>query len=124
MNKKEVMEIIKSVSIYYQNKFKMDDPIATIDAWYNILRDYEFEDINANLKEYVKHNHFAPSVSELIRLPQAKDRALPDYAETKVLMSSWEAEKANRATKEQADKALAEMRKTLGIQPNQYYRGN
>jgi hypothetical protein len=115
MEKKEVVEIIKNISTYYGGKFKMDDPQGVVNAWFDILKDYEFTEIVENLKNYVKNNHFPPSVADIIKVEPAKDRAIPGYEDTKAMMANWDQERANAANDEVAKKHLADMRKILGI---------
>lgn len=113
MNKKDVVEIVKEISTYYGNKFKMDDPKAIIDVWFKILKDYEIDEIMVNLGNYVKNNPFAPSVADLIKVPERRDRAVLNQDETNAMMQGWQ--KGTKATKDQADAALSEIRELLGI---------
>lgn len=114
MNKKEAVEIIRTISDIYGNKFKMDDPQGTVNAWFSILQDYDFDIIHANLMEYVKRNKFAPTVADLlITHTEERDRAVLNADETREMITSWE--KHKKPDKEQADAALREMRKMLGI---------
>lgn len=115
MDKKEVVEIIKTISNIYGSKFKMDDPQGTVNAWHMVLVDYEFDSIMANLQSYVKTNRFAPSVADIIEVEPAKDRAIPSYDETKEMMAKWDQERANAANDEIKKEQLANMRKILGI---------
>lgn len=113
MNKKEVVEIIKNISDIYGNRFKLDDPQGTVNAWHAVLKDYEFDIIQANFMEYVKHNKFAPSVADLIHVAEARDRAVLNTDETREMMATWK--KESKADKKQADAALGQMRQILGI---------
>jgi Loader and inhibitor of phage G40P len=114
MNKKDVLAIIKAITTFYPN-FKMDDPQATLNAWHIVLQDYEVESIMANLAEYVKANRFAPTVADLLKVETPKDRAIPSIDETKAMLEKWEKDRENKADEETVQKALAEMRKILGI---------
>lgn len=114
MNKEQTVGVLKAITTYYPN-FKMDDPKATVTAWHLILQDYEINNVMANLAVYVKNNRFPPSVADLIHVEQPKDRAIPNYNETKELINKWDSEKANKASKETAQKALADIRAILGI---------
>lgn len=116
MNKPEVVAIIKNIVDIYGGKFKMDDPQGTVNAWYSILKDYEFETIHANLIEYVKANKFVPSVADLIHATERRDRALPTIEETNQLLLGYEQAKEEKADPEQAEAALAKMRKLLKIE--------
>jgi hypothetical protein len=112
VNKAEVVEIVKYISNCYGNKFKTDDPKGLIDSWYAVLIDYEFDIIRENLYEYVKTNKFAPSVADLIAIPDQKDRAIPDKEQTQNMISSWDEQK-EQADPEQIENELAKMRKIL-----------
>jgi N-dimethylarginine dimethylaminohydrolase len=114
MERKETIELLKAVTTYYPN-FKMDDPKATLDAWHNILQEFEFESIQANLMAFVKISRFAPSVADLVHVQSIKERIVPDYEETKQMIRKWDEEKANKAGKEVVEQHLAEIRKILGI---------
>lgn len=114
MDRKETIGILKVVTTYYPN-FKMDDPKATVDAWHNILQDYDFDVITTNLVSYVKTNRFPPGVADVLHISETKDRAIPNYEETKALMLEWDKAKNNPAREEIAKAAMAEIRKILGI---------
>ena len=114
MERKETIELLKAVTTYYPN-FKVEDPRATLDAWHNVLQDFEFESIQANLMAFVKISRFAPSVADLVRVQSIKERIVPNYEETKQMIRKWDADKANTAEKEVVEQHLAELRKILGI---------
>lgn len=116
MNKAEVKQVLKLITDCYGNKFKVEDLQGTLNAWHAVLMDYEFEVIQANLFEYVKANKFAPSVADLINVETRKERAVPNPLETQQMLLGWDNRNKETATKEEAENALAEMRKILGVQ--------
>ena len=69
MERENVKKLLGMMALHFSN-FKLDNPAATVDAWYMILKDYSDEDIMMAYKTYVTSNTsgFAPSISQLIRL--------------------------------------------------------
>lgn len=117
MNKIEVLKIMQTASIHYQN-FKMgetqEEQLLTLDAWYDILQDYDFQSINQGLKDYVKSGvPFPPNAGQL--LPKKSSGVVPNVKETLMLLESRD-NRENIATESEREKALAEMRKVLGIE--------
>ena len=74
MTRDECKQIIMIIDASYPN-FNVDDLTGTINAWYFMLQDYDYNTIIAGLKVFIatSGSAFAPSVSELIayaRKPQ------------------------------------------------------
>jgi hypothetical protein len=116
----ETKSIVKLIKESYGNKFSMNDPKATIDAWHLILRDYDFDLILENLKNYITNNSFAPTIADLVKPPKVEaERYIPSVEETKLILDKQEA--AIQAalndpkTKDAKERAKAEIRKILGI---------
>lgn len=113
MIKKETFAILTEIKSYW-DRFEIDQD--RIDKWHQLLQDYDFTEIMNNLNEYVKTNRFAPSISDLIKVPERRDRAIPNNQETKDMLASWEKETANKIPEKEADEHLANIRKLLGIE--------
>lgn len=67
MTREEVKKILMVMDATYTN-FKIENKQQTLDAWYFILADYDYNEIALALKSYIaaSNSAFAPSVSELI----------------------------------------------------------
>jgi hypothetical protein len=115
MDKKQVVEIIKTIATLYGNKFKFDDPAAIVETWLKILKDYDFDIVMANLEDYVKSNHYPPSVADLVKTSAPKDRAIPTRDETLAMFEKWDQAKQEASNEKVANDHLAKMRKILGI---------
>lgn len=93
---------------------KIDDLPLMLEAWYQVLKNYETDEIGANLIVYVESGvAFPPSVGQL--LPKKSSGVVPNAAETRLLLEA-NSNRQNVATEEEREKALAEIRKTLGIE--------
>lgn len=116
LDKKQTAVILEVIATMYQNKFKVDNRQLLLDLWFDTLKDYDFETISENLKVYYKTNKFPPSVADLIHATERRDRALPTIEETNQLLLGYEQAKEEKADPEQAEAALAKMRKLLKIE--------
>lgn len=79
MTREEVKQLLMTMKVTFPN-FKIEDSqiTFTINAWYEILKDYEPKSILQAFKTYIatSNSAFAPSVSELIALTtKAEDLA-------------------------------------------------
>lgn len=120
MNKNQVIDVLETISNVYQNKFKMENPKKVIEAWFNVLKDYEFDFVMDNLSQYIKSNHFPPSIADLVKEPEKRDRAIPSIDETReMLRKQKESEEWVAANREQIDEVrkreMAKVAKMLGI---------
>ncbi|MGN1385952.1 MAG: replicative helicase loader/inhibitor [Bacillus sp. (in: firmicutes)] len=108
MTKKQLYEIGKLMKRYYE-QVKFDQ--EKLDAWYEILQDYDFETVKANLEAYVKHSDFPPKIKDLIAEGEKQHSIVPGYEETVVLLADME----TGSPSEVAQQELAKMRAILGI---------
>lgn len=113
MNKNQVIDILETIQNMYHAKFKIDNPQKTVDAWFKILQDFDFDTINRNLTNYVSKNSFPPSVADLINMPEHKDKAILNAQETAELLKGY-AEQPE-ADKKHVAAELERMRAILGI---------
>lgn len=69
MTRDETKKILMLMGAVYPN-FKPDNLTATVDAWYLMLSDFEYADIENALRIYVRiaDEQFAPSVNKLIAM--------------------------------------------------------
>ena len=108
MTKKEAYMIAKLIVSYYE-QIKFDQ--NKLDAWYEILKAYEFERVKANLEWFVKHSEFPPKVKDLIQNEMDVSANVPGYQETQALLE----ETYGGSSSEIAQQELAKIRKILGI---------
>lgn len=110
MNKIDVVEILKTINMYYPS-LKTGDLEKTADAWLKILKTEDKNLILKNLEEHVKTDHYPPTIADLLKVPKERGRYIPNVEETKKMLK--EMENRTPATKEEKEKALAEIKKTL-----------
>lgn len=86
MTREETQMILAVIDVTYPN-FKIENKTATVDAWYYMLSEYDYNAINIALKAYVTTSgtSFAPSVSQLIAMAHKKD----EYSEMNE-MEAWD----------------------------------
>lgn len=67
MTREDCKKLLMIIDASYPN-FKVENASDTLDAWFYLLQDYEFNQIAIGLKVYIatSGSAFAPSVSELI----------------------------------------------------------
>lgn len=121
MNKKEVLDVIEAISNLYPGKLKMEDAKGLVIAWHRVLKDFEFNNVMANLDAYAANNKFIPTVADLVKPPKIEiDRYVPTAEETKKYLAEQEQVRreveSNPETAKAREKALEDMRKILGIE--------
>lgn len=131
MNKSDVIEVIQTIETLYNNPFtkniipseQKQKIMSVVEAWYSILKDYEFNQVMKNLREHVKRSRFAPTVSDLVQekhLIVDRMNAIPNAEETQAYLESLtgDREKNKNLSEEdlkEIEKAKAEARRILGI---------
>ena len=131
MNKSDVIEVIQTIETLYNNPFtkniipseQKQKIMSVVEAWYSILKDYEFNQVMKNLSEHVKRSRFAPTVSDLVQekhLIVDRMNAIPNAEETQAYLESLtgDREKNKNLSEEdlkEIEKAKAEARRILGI---------
>ena len=67
MTKREVFQLLKLISVYY-------DPYEIhqekVDEWFAVLKHDSFTNLEKNLRKHVAGSPYAPRVSDLIRKPE------------------------------------------------------
>jgi Loader and inhibitor of phage G40P len=122
MEREQTKTIIRKINALYPNAFKGDDLKFIIDTWHDILKDYDFDFVYNNLIAYVKTGaEFPPKAGQLITGPKKEtDVYVPDAEETRAYLEEQDRimkEVANNPKVAEArEKALAEIRKILGIE--------
>lgn len=92
MTKSETAKIITSMQAYYPNFYKdynKEKTITTIDAWYEIFKDYDYLLISASLKTYITSDTkgFPPVPGQLIdNIHKFKSAATEELNE----LTAWE----------------------------------
>ena len=67
MTRDETKNILLYVQAYYPN-FNVPDKTITVNAWYRVLKEYDYAHVQAGLDSYVRMDTsgFAPTVGEII----------------------------------------------------------
>ena len=127
MKKTEVLTTLNAIAMYYPN-FKVGSLEETTDAWHLLLQDSEDAVVTKNLIEHIRTNRFPPTIADLLKLPEARDRAIPTAAETIQMLNAPAKEPHEllqntkntdtmilNATRKQAETAKTETRILLGL---------
>lgn len=87
MTRDEVKKLLAIINVTYPN-FKVENPTETVNIWFMLLEEYDFELIQMGLKIYIttSDSAFAPSVSQLIAMSRkpselTEKTLLPTYDE-------------------------------------------
>lgn len=64
MKKKEFVELIEMIESFYTARFKNNEVTAV--AWWEVLKDYDFELCKKNLIKHVQVSEWPPAISNLI----------------------------------------------------------
>ncbi|MCQ6276012.1 hypothetical protein JMM81_13810 [Bacillus sp. V3B] len=109
MTKREVFQLLKLISVYY-------DPYEIhqekVNEWFAVLKNDSFSRLEKNLRKHVAGSPYAPRVSDLVRKPETGPRAIPNVEETIAFLYHRE----KPASDEVVQASLARMREILGIQ--------
>ena len=65
MTREQVKKLFNRTCDAYPN-FRPTNPQFTFDLWCECLEDANFEEIEIVLDEHIRHNEFAPSISQLL----------------------------------------------------------
>lgn len=110
MIKKETFELLQNIQANY-NRFEITQ--KTIDVWCSVLKDYEFEDISANLTVFIKRSKFAPVLADLIEQEKPVNKAIPTPEETKAYLDKLQSDPENDLPDEVGEQAKKEIREML-----------
>ena len=108
MTKREVFQLLKQISVYYDSFELEPEKVA---EWYTVLKGEILQKLEENLRKHVEHSPFPPRVSELVCKPDNGSRVIPNGEETKILLTSG----GKPASKEVVERSLAQIREILGI---------
>jgi hypothetical protein len=117
--KKEVFQLLEDIKAIWDN---FDVTQKKLDLWHEVLKETDFAIVQGNFMNYLKAgNEFAPKPGQLIK-KENRDRYIPSHEETKQYLDNLDKitnEVANNPKVSEArDKALADIRKMLGIKQN------
>lgn len=75
MTRDEVKRLLATISAYYPT-FKVEDKTMMINAWYEILKEFDAVSIGIALKRYITTNKtaFAPSIGQLLDMLTKDDK--------------------------------------------------
>ena len=83
MTKREVFQLLKQISIYYDS-FELQP--EKVDEWYTVLKGESLQKLEENLRKHVAHSPYPPRVSELVCKPENGSRAIPNGEDTKYII--------------------------------------
>lgn len=106
MEREQTKMVIRKLNSLYPNYFKLEDPKFLIDTWHDILEDYEYEEVVANLKKHIKTSSYPPKVSDLVTKREERIQNIPGVEETKKLLKSNMVE--NPVTEERMNEIMLE----------------
>ena len=108
MTKREVFQLLKQISIYYDSFELEPEKVA---KWYTVLKGESLQKLEENLRKHVEHSPYPPRVSELVCKSENGSRAIPNGEDTKYIIYV----KDKPASKEVVERSLAQIREILGI---------
>ena len=112
MTKREVFQLLKQISIYYDSFEIEPEKVA---KWYTVLKGESLQKLEENLRKHVEHSPYPPRVSELVCKSENGSRAIPNGEDTKYIIYV----KDKPASKEVVERSLAKIREILGIKRGQ-----
>ena len=111
MEREETKTIVRKIHAVYQNSFKMDDPKFVIDTWHEVLKDYEFKNVNENLNRYMLEDDFAPKIKDLVNNLADNERPrIPGIEETKKIIAGYQVPKEKRIDPDVLQTMIDEMK--------------
>ena len=108
MTKREVFQLLKLISVYYDS-FDFDQ--TRVDEWHAVLKVESYHRMEENLRKHVARSPYPPRISELICKAENSSRAIPNGDDTKYILYV----KEKPASKEVVERSLAKIREILGI---------
>lgn len=118
MTQADVAAIIKKVHFYYPKAFEGQNSDDVVEAWHNILKPYDTEEISMLLDKYVTKSRFAPTLAEII--PQKKTTSSTKFSNFKQREDgAWDEKKYMAMVKLEVEKIEREQRR-LGLNDEQY----
>lgn len=125
MKRNEVIDLLQDIEIFYPGKFKIENA-RIVELWQNAMAEEDAGKINKNLKRYVLHNEWPPSISQLVDAePEASGPAVPTLEQTKLYLQGMDnqrervKEELDLHGNEEIEQAKAEIRRILNIGGNE-----
>lgn len=132
MNRKEVLKIVTTIEEFYNHPWtrnfkpsvqptqnligQVQDKetilLNVVNTWHQVLKDYDYESVAANLKSYILSNRYPPVIADLLQV-EKRDRAIPTVNETIKLFEQWEDPNKEIAPDDVKAEALKKMREIL-----------
>lgn len=64
MNQEKTVELMELITTYFE-RFQVSE--QKFNAWYEILKDHEFESCRKNLIKHVKESSFVPTIADITK---------------------------------------------------------
>jgi Loader and inhibitor of phage G40P len=74
MNKAEMAEVVKMITFAYPNA---TFPADKLDQWYAWLKNYDFEQIEQNVRQHILHSPFQPSIADIVKVAKENTSRRP-----------------------------------------------
>lgn len=76
MTRDEVKKLFKFIKLVYQN-FEVTS--EKVDAWYQLLREFDYEQVMANAEKHALSNTYPPTIADLVKQEtKTNGRYVPD----------------------------------------------
>lgn len=86
MERNEVIELFKSITLAYP---AFDVSTEKVNLWHDIMKDMEYSQVAARLKQHIMQSEYAPKIAEISVKPKQRN----EYLEQ---LKRWEREGARR----------------------------
>lgn len=73
---------LKNTYIGRFNNMSYQDGVDMLNSWYSVLKNYDFQKINANLEEHIKTSPYFPVISELTKEQKIAGNKFANYEQT------------------------------------------
>lgn len=116
MNKNQTLDIVLAIDSYYNGTLtKSNNPffkdldinerlVKTVEIYHEILEDYDFDRVKANLKTHVVNSEYPPRMKDLVKgLVVDEKYNIPNREETLKIIETYQVPVEKRATKEQRE---------------------
>lgn len=114
MDRESVADLLWNIEGLYSGKVKVEDDIARLNIWAEVLAEQDAEIVFANLKKYAQSNAWPPNVSDLVGHVSTEKRTVPSYEETMNMIYHREPLREPEEVMERSQH-LENIRKILGI---------
>lgn len=80
---KQIFTKLKNTYIGRFNNMSYQDGVDMLNSWHSVLKNYDFERINANLEEHIKTSPYFPAISELTKEQKIAGNKFANYEQNK-----------------------------------------